>query len=170
MRLGDFAEHIATIRGGWTGYHGQRRWQGALEMPVAGRALMLVETDGAAFYAKTGALPPGATVVDLLLRGPNPDGSVQVMLRAGGTSCAEARIPAASSAAMAIAAETMLRTGWVMPWAAAPGAAIRWLTLAATDVASHRNGIWAVKPRHLAGLPESWAAALSRGRQGRMRD
>lgn len=168
MKLGDFAEHIAAIRGGWTDHHGQRRWQGALEMPVAGRALMLVEADGTAFYAKTGALPPGATEVDLLLHGPNPDGGVQVMLRAGGTACAETRIPATSSAAMAIAAETMLCTGWVMPWAAAPGAAIHWLTLAAEDVASRRNGIWAVKPRHLAGLPAPWAAALSRGRHGRM--
>ncbi|HYF08183.1 MAG TPA: hypothetical protein VD970_11225 [Acetobacteraceae bacterium] len=169
-RLGDFAEHEAALTGAWGEDRGVRVWDGQLALTVPGRLLLLVEASGTRFHAKSARLPAGETPLRLRIQGPNPDGQTQIMLRVAGTSCDEARVPAAVAAALNPPAMLRFRTGWLTDWATTPDGAlvIRVLALAAADVASRRNGIWAVKPRHLAALPPEWAAALSRGRRGVM--
>jgi hypothetical protein len=45
---------------------------------------------------------------------------------------------------------------------------IRLLAIAKVDIKSKRNGIWALKPRLLDGVDESWRAVLSKTRHGWM--
>ena len=167
-RLGAFAEHPASIAGGWAEDRGVREWRGNLTLAVAGRLLVLVSMQGVGFYAKSGRLAAGATAVRLRLQGPNPDGMTQLMVFAGSAWSWEARAEAALAASLVVPGTMSFRTGWLTDWAVAPGGALRvlLLALAAEDVESRRNGLWAVKPRHRDALPPIWAVPLTRTRHG----
>lgn len=167
-RLAGFEAHRCTIQGAWTEDRGVREWRGTLHLPVPSRVLVLVTCGAARHFAKSGRLAAGPVLFALRLQGPNPDGSTQIMVRAGSACASDARPESAIAAVLRAPDMLALETGALTDWATTPDGAlvVALLPLAAADIETKRNGIWGVKPCHRDGLPPDWAEALTRGRHG----
>lgn len=166
MRLADFAEHDVTLAGGWTGYHGQRRFLGTLTCAVPVHVMSLVASGDGFAYAKSGGTDGAAVDVDLLIHPVRQGSHFQIVLRTG--NAVNARAEFAATRRIDIADRCDFATGRIVDWAAPDnfGPTIRLLVLAHGDVEPRRNGIWRVKPHHATALPQPWRAALTKTRHG----
>jgi hypothetical protein len=166
MKLAEFAEHEVTLRGGWTDYHGQRRFLGALASAVPIHVMSLVASGGGFAYAKSGRTDGAPIACDLLIHPIWQGARFQIVLRTG--NVLNTRAEFAPTRRIEIADRRDFTTGTIVDWAEpdAFGPTIRLLVLAHGDVELRRNGIWRVKAHHAAALPEPWRAALTKTRHG----
>jgi hypothetical protein len=168
MILGELTRRPVLVEGGWTDYHGQRRFLGRLVTEGPMRLCAFTARERGFWYAKSGRIAAGDTEVDLLLH-PNADGSAfQVVLRVGSMVSNGGRLGARRH--VRIAETFPFETGTLADWAApgGTGSPIRLLAVDAADIASRKGGIWGVKARLLDGLPAPLVPVLTRSRFGRV--
>jgi hypothetical protein len=166
VKLADFAEHDVTLTGGWTDYHGQRRFLGALTCAAPAHVMSLVASGDGYAYAKSGRMRGAAIEFDLLVHPVWQGARFQIVLRTGDALNTRGEFDKARL--VEIPDRSEFKTGAIVDWAApdAFGPTIRLLVIAHEDVQSLRNGVWRVKQRHVAALPDAWRAALAKTRHG----
>lgn len=166
MKLADFAEHQVTLTGGWTDYHGQRRFLGALTCAAAVHVMSLVASGDGFAYAKSGHIHGAAIDIDLLIHPVWQGARFQIVLRTG--NVLNTRVEFDPVRRIEIADRCVFKTGAIIDWAAPDeqGPTIRLLVIAHDDVVMRRNAIWRVKPHLEAALLGSWRAALTKTRHG----